>query len=93
MPNNILMPFDFVVDVCQLLALLMVDDSDFEVKAICCSLRSQVANKLSAMKKRDCFSLYKSALPASPARESYRRAYLNMAGILKDWVSDTESSL
>jgi hypothetical protein len=93
MIKNVLMPFDFLVDVCQLLAMLAVDDSDFEVKAICSSLRSQVANKLSAMKKRDSFTLYKSAPPGSPARESYRRAYLDMAGTLKDWISDTESSL
>jgi hypothetical protein len=93
MLKNVLMPFDFLVDVCQLLALLAVDDSDFELKAVCSSLRLRIVAKLSAMKKHDSFTLYKSAPPGSPDRESYRRAYLNMAGILKDWISDTESSL
>ena len=91
MPKNILLPFDFLVDVCEL--LLVVDDSDSDVEKICSSLRSQIADKWSAMKKRECFSLYKSAPPGSPVRESYRRVYLNIAGILKDWTSDTEISL
>ena len=93
MPKNILLPFDFFADVCELLSLIAVDDSDSEVIAICSSLKSQIAAKWSAMKKHECFSRYKSALPGSHVRESYRRVYLNIAGILNDWISDAESSL
>ena len=93
MPKNILLPFDFFADVCQLLALIVPDDSNSDVMAICSSLKSQIAAKWSAMKKHECFSRYKSAPPGSPVRESYRRVYLNIAGALKDWISDSELPL
>ena len=92
MPKNILLPFDFFADVCELLTLIKVDDSDSDAIAICSSLKSQIAAKWSAMMRHDCFSRYKSAPPGSPARDSYLRIYLNISGILKDWISDTELS-
>ena len=90
MGKNIQMPVSFVTDVARLLLWLTGTDTDDNVKTLCESLDSQIQAKLNAMDRRKSFCAYKTAEKGSDERETYRREYLDKAGILKDWQSDTE---
>lgn len=58
---------------------------------ICSDLEHVIHAKVNAMKKREAFSKYKTAPAGSDARDDLRRAYLELAGIHKDWISVNES--
>ncbi|MDR0302938.1 MAG: hypothetical protein LBI04_11600 [Treponema sp.] len=93
MANNIQVPFLFFRDVFRLVLLLDFSDIDNEdIKALCKSLNIQMSAKLDAMSRHKSFSAYKSAPHGSDVRESFRREYLDKAGIHKDWRSDKEVS-
>jgi len=90
MSNNILLPVSFVVDVFRLIALLHPDFLDGSANSLCHSIESCIKAKMAAIQRHDSFSRYKSAPPGSSDRERLRSEYLDLAGILPDWISDNE---
>jgi len=87
--KNIQMPFSFVTEVLRLIWKLEENGLDHEAHILCKSLESQIKAKIDAMIRRDTFTRYKNA-SSSNEREGFRRQYLELAGIHKDWVSDLE---
>lgn len=90
---NMLMPESFIIDVYRFIVLLPSDCLDEPLKLLARSIESQLNAKLTAMKRHDLFSRYKSAPYGSPERERYRLDYFDDAGIHRDWRSDNEISL
>ena len=90
---NIQLPLSFFFDVGDLISLLQGIELDYPVMFLCNSLKTQILAKLEAMDRHDAFSIYKSAAPGSAERESFRRLYLDLAGIHKDWTSFCEIPL
>jgi hypothetical protein len=89
--DNILMPLDFVLNVEKLILLIDYNNLDDSLKIICNSLGRHLLNKAEALERRNAFSKYKTAVPGSALREVYRRQYLDLAYVHKDWRSDFES--
>jgi len=89
-PKNIQMPFNFFTDVLRLVWKLEDYDLDDDIDSLCKSLESQIQTKLDAMIRREVFSKYKGAAPGSDEREDFRRQYLEMVGIHRDWISKKE---
>jgi len=42
--------------------------------------------------RREVYTKYKTAPPMSDEREHWRRVYLDMAGVLPDWISERENT-
>ncbi len=74
---------------------LLVDalkDYDLEptVTKLCSVLERLMQEKEDSIAKRTAFSKYKAAPPGSDERQALRLAYLELAGIHKDWTSTEE---
>ena len=87
-----LFPESFIIDVSRLLFFLDDYDLGGYGNALRGHIRNQVTAKLENIERSNAFAMYKSAAPGSEEREAYRKKYLELSGIHKDWVSDDESS-
>ena len=90
MNKRILFPESFVVDVSRLLFFLEDYDLGGYGNALRGHIHDQIIAKLDAIGRRNAFAMYKSAAPGSQEREAYRKKYLDLAGIHKDWISQDE---
>ena len=85
-----LIPESFIIDVSRLLSFLGDYDLGGYGNTLRNHIRNQVNAKLEGIDRRNAFTMYKTAAPGSNEREVYRRKYLELSGIHKDWVSDDE---
>lgn len=81
----------FIVDVARLISFLGDYDLGGYGNALRGNIDEQLNAKFGAMDRRNAFSKYKSAAPGSEEREHFRKEYLKLADIHKDWVSPTET--
>jgi len=88
--KNIQMPFAFVTEVLRLVWILDKYDLDSDTAALTKSIESQIKAKFDAMIRREAYIKYKDSESGSKERENFRRRYLELVGINKDWVSDIE---
>jgi hypothetical protein len=88
--TTIQMPFSFVTEVLCLIWRLEESSFDSDTAILCKSIESQIQDKIDAMIRREIFTKYKDSTLGSEERENFRRQYLELAGIHKDWVSDME---
>lgn len=91
MSKNVTMPESFIIDVYALLTSLEGIYISDDVTARCRALEKAIQTKLEAMSKREAFTAYKSASADGREREQKRQAYLDMAGIGKDWRTGKET--
>jgi hypothetical protein len=91
--KNILMPTSFFWDVFRLIFYLSDVDLVPFIRDICLSIEGQLSDKLEAMDKHVAFSKYKTTVPGSDEREIFRKVYLDLAHVHRDWKSDNEISL
>jgi len=89
--KNVQMPFSFFMELYVFIFRLEDYELDSNIAAHRKSLEYQIKAKLDAMIRRDTFTKYKVAAPGSEEREKFRRQYLELAGIHKDWVSNIET--
>jgi hypothetical protein len=92
MDKNIMMPLQFVFKVEYLISLLEFNSEDLDIKNACASLANHLDRKAASIDKRNAFIKYNSAKHGSASREFFRRQYLDLAHIHKDWRSDSEVS-
>lgn len=86
------MPRAFVCNVLLLIEHLRTHYKlDTEAIKLLRDLETDIDAKLDSIRKREAFSLYKSAPFGSDERESLRNEYLGLAHIHKDWRSSNES--
>jgi len=86
------MPRSFVCNVLLLIEHLRYHyNLDQDAINLLRSLESDIDAKLDSIRKREAFSLYKSAPAGSPEREILRIEYLDLAHIHKDWRSANDS--
>jgi len=75
--------------------LLLDSLKDYQLDSVtaitCNALQRQVDDKFAAIERREAFSKYKASPANSNEREEFRKAYLDLAGIHKDWRSQHES--
>ena len=91
--KNMLLPVSFFAKVWLLIDALKDYDLEPCIVEHCDALEHLVHTKIDAINKRGAFSKYKSAAPGSDERNALRLAYLDLAGIHKDWISSDEISL
>jgi len=91
--NNVQMPFSFVTEVLHLIWRLEEYDLDSDITTLCKSLESRIQDKIDAMIRREIFTKYKDSTLGTEERESFRRKYLELVGIHKDWVTNIEINL
>jgi len=63
---------------------------DAEAAILCSELSELIEKKFEAMNRRDVFTKYKIAEPGSHSREEFRREYLDLVFMHKDWMSADE---
>ena len=87
---NILISTEFINDVYKFVVILdeLIVDPDLEKLRE--KIETQLEIKIEAMEKREAFSKYKSLQRGSSEREEARKAYLDKAGIKRDWRSSKE---
>ena len=88
--KNIQMSMAFVTKVYLLIIKLDDYELDHDIGSLCMFIKSQIDDKIDALNRREAFSKYKSAPPASHERDVLRRQYLDLAGIHNDWISSNE---
>ena len=91
--KQMLVPESFVVDVYRLTTYLLACEGTEELYPVLQRIQAVIDAKCSAMERRRMFSEYKTAQPGSMERETARQAYLDEAGIHKDWRSKGELPL
>jgi hypothetical protein len=89
--KNILLPIAFFTHTWLLIDYLAQFDLEPNAADLCKSLDSLIKSKLNAIDRREAFSKYKSEPFGSDKREELRMAYLELAGINKDWISSVEA--
>jgi hypothetical protein len=88
--KNMLLPVAFFTNTWLLIDYLSQYDLEPNAADLCKTLDSFIKSKLNAFEKREAFSKYKSQPLGSDKREVLRLAYLELAGIHKDWTSSLE---
>jgi hypothetical protein len=91
--KNMLLPLAFFTHTWLLIDFLAQYDLEPYAAYICKTLDSIIQSKLNAIDKREAFSKYKSETVGSDKREELRLAYLELAGIHRDWVSSVETPM
>jgi hypothetical protein len=89
--KNMLVPVSFFIHTWLLIDYLTQYDLEPNAAELCKTLDSIIKSKLHALDKRKAFSKYKSEPFGSDKREDLRLAYLELAGIHKDWISAVET--
>jgi len=84
-------PESLVVDVARLISFLGYYDLGGYGNALRGNIDEQITDKFEAMDRRNDFSKYKSAAPGSKEREIFRKEYLKLTNIYKDWISSNET--
>jgi len=82
----------FIAGVWVLLDELRHYQLDAVTSVTCEFLQQQVDEKLAAIERRESFTKYKTAPVDSSEREIFRKAYLDLVGIHRDWRSKKETS-
>lgn len=93
MNKHMLFPESFVVDVSRLLFFLEDYDLGGYGNALRGHIHDQIIARFEAIDRRNAFAMYKNAVRGTQEREAYRKKYLDLAGIHKDWISPEESPL
>jgi hypothetical protein len=93
MGKNILIPREFLNDVTSLLRALEASEQPPAVSEAIERIERALRLKLEQIERRQAFSEYKTAEPGSDAREQARKAYLDKAGVLDDFISEKEQIL
>ena len=88
------MPRTFVCNVLLLIEHLRSHyNLDDDSVTLLRSIESDIDAKLDSLRKREAFSMYKSAPAGSVERKTLRKDYLDLAHVHKDWRSKNEYSL
>ena len=91
-PNTkIQISMGFLAGVWVLLDSLKDYQLDSVTLITCNALQRQVDEKLASFERREAFCKYKASPAKSNEREKFRKAYLDLAGIHKNWRSHHES--
>jgi len=91
MDKRMQFPESFVIDVARLISFLDDYDLGGYGNALRGNIDDQLTAKFEAMDRRNAFSKYKSAAPGSEEREHFRKEYLKISDIHKEWVSSIET--
>jgi len=92
MIKKMMMPVSFVLKAYYFVFLLLDCDLEPRAREVCNSLESLLGGKIDTLYRRELFCRYKSAHPGSIERESFRREYIDKAGIHPDWRSLFETN-
>lgn len=90
--KKIQVPASLIVDVYGLLLLMDGYWPDETTAGIADRIETQLRAKCEAQERRKTFTQYKTA-PPGETREKARKAYLDAAGIGKDWRTQKETQL
>jgi len=83
---------DFIDGVKLLLEELKDHNLDSPIRILCQALEAELSAKLEALEKRQAFTEYKTSTQSTQDREARRQAYLNQAGISKNFRSPKETA-
>jgi len=89
MSRNTLVPENLICDVYRLIYYLGDVPVPDNVKLLCDSIETAIADKISKWEIRTAFSAYKTA-PPGPLRESLRLEYIRLAKIHRSFTNNKE---
>jgi len=91
MDKRVQFPESFAVDVARLISFLTDYDLGGYGNALRGNINEQLTAKFEAMDRRNAFTKYKTAAPGSQEREKFRKEYLQLADIHRNWISPNET--
>ena len=91
--QQIQIPKQAFIDLYKLIFALDDYELDYNTRSLVKTLELTIEGKFEAMARRQAFTEYKTADPNTEDREAKRKRYLELVGVHKDWMSQTEIPL